>query len=1696
MSNNPKKKKTKEIATIGAASLILGASILMNNEIKADEIDNDNTNQLDNEILNIDEQDTNTIVPNDVHIVDIQEFKDYGQKGKINPIEVRGHNDFDEHMRQFVHGGMDLKETKWSNYPSVVKIRIMNNDDTKWISSGSGVFIGSKSILSAGHLFKNDNGTWKIKPGDKIYYSFDSSSKNGGWDKPTTGVEYHVVVPENINDLLPDLTTNDKGETVYSSVIKDIAMIKVPVPIQLLYKGADFAEIGGMKDVKVGDITSIIGYPAPDSREKKERILKQPIRGVLYESSGKVKGIKSDDKREYPNDVPDGVGRWIDSWNTLSHKWSHLFLNQDTSGGSSGAGVFNSEGKIIGVLTGSLGEYGEFDWNMATMINNELLKNIDKFSDKTIGWYEYKGNKYFFDENQRLIKDQKKLINGNYYLFNEEGVMIKDLGKPVEANLYVNYLDTEGNTIKGTSRLLTNVPEGLEYKFSPIEIPGYEYVGLGDKSEPLSGNVKNGNFGIRLIYKQIKRDIKILAQDENGNKLNVNPKNNLGWTNVPEGQHYNIDPENLIVTDDNGEEYYFKESLNPLNSIVTSNKDTSGKIVETANTVTMIYEKRYEKSEEIKEITPEKTYLDTDKLLKGEELIKLKGHPGKESVITTYDKKTKTSLITETKTILKATKEIILRGTSDPIKIPIETTYINDNSLLEGEETIEKQGEEGLKHPNGKIIKEMSEKIIHKGTGKATEINFETIYQDSNEILEGDEDIIVEKGEKGLLHPNGKDIIKPAKRRVIKRGIGKAITIPKGEPEIEYDSSLDEGYEELIKKGEDGLKKPNGEIIKNPIKDIIKKGSKKIHKGEPENINPKETKQIILYVDENTNEVLIDSSTLDYNLPKKPPVFLNDKEYIYTNKQENKDGITKIFYKRNKPIESKLNETLIDDKPELEIPNEALKPEIYEKEEKHIIVYTDLDGNVLDDNTNKELPKQAPKTIKKGKFIYTGKSVIENGVTKHIYKNIINNHKTSEKENNNTNNYKSEKGTPEIIAKESKKISLLVDENENILDDLPENFTGIVPKYLENNKYVFTGKVDKENEIYKYIYQKLDEEVKNLILDKPELEIPTEALKPEIHEKEEKHIIVYTDLDGNVLDDNINKELPNENPKFIKNENYIYTGESKIEDGITKYIYEKVKFEKAEVEITEKPELEVPTEALKPEIHGKEEKHIIVYTDLDGNVLDDNTNKELLNENPKFIQNANYVYTGESKIEDGITKYIYEKVQFEKGESEITNKPELEIPTEVLNPEIHEKEEKHIIVYTDLDGNILEEYLNEESENEIPNKILNDSYIYTGLTSENDGIKKYIYDKIISNKPDETLIEEKPELEIPIEVLKPDIQPEKEEKHIIVYIDLDGNVLENNINKEFLSEVPKFIQNEKYVYTGLMYLEDGITKYVFDKVLTNKSSDTLTEEKPELEIPIEALKPETQPEKEPLKLSIFKLNDGSVIDTINSELLVNKKIEELKNEGLSLTKEPELINGITTYYFEKTDNLIQNKENGKEEIKNESKLSPETEFNKNIIVDNKVIKEDKTFINDNNKDFESTNNINKEKLQSDTDFQNNKDEKRKELNYFKNSEDVFSPTQDIYPEDNIRNIFSESETDKIINYLENSIKKDKLKENSNDISTEEKNKQEEIKKNETRAAAAITAVSTAVGTVGGGAYLTSNPDKFKYLKKLLKKIIK
>ena len=724
----------------------------------------------------------------------------------------------------------------------------------------------------------------------------------------------------------------------------------------------------------------------------------------------------------------------------------------------------------------------------------------------------------------------------------------------------------------------------------------------------------------------------------------------------------------------------------------------------------------------------------------------------------------------------------------------------------------------------------------------------------------------------------------------------------------------------------------------------------------------------------------------------------------------------------------------IIDKPEFNLNESEIKPEIQpEKEQKNITVYVDLNGNVLDDNSNKELPENAPKFIQNEKYVYTGRTETLDGITKHIYDEV-----------------KSEKGKPETT-------------------------------------------------------------------DKPELELPEEALKPEIQpEKEQKNIVVYVDLNGNILEESNNKEVPN----FIMNGKYIYTGRTETVDGITKYIYDEVKSEKGEPEILDKPELELPEEALKPEIQAKkEQKNIIVYTDLNGNVLSDNIkNKEISDNIPNKILNDTYIYTGLTSEEDGIKKYIFDKIVFEKpSETLINDFPKLEIPEEVLKSEIQpEKEKKNITVYTDLNGNVLDDNSNKELPDKAPDFIENGKYVYTGKVEIEDGITKYIYDKVISEKGEPENID-KPELDVPIEALKPETQPEKEKKNIIIYTDLNGNILDDNSDKDLPENAPKFIQNENYIYTGKVEIENGITKYIYDKVISEKGEPEIMD-KLELELPEEALKAEIQPEKEELKISIFKMKDGTVIDTINSELLVNNKIETLKNEGYELIKEPELINGITTYYVD----LKKEKNNeDKEPSNNVSELTSIRDKEENNIKDkkdsNEELKDSSKEENHNSESEDKNNNNFSSKPESKTNNLNNKENKQEEnqntvdndnshitkneikkSSYLKSENDVFSP---IAPENKIEesNNF-ESETDKMINYLEKSINKD-LHKNENPHEDKESNKnegsaKEEKKQNEQRAAAAVAAVSTAVGTVGGGAYLASNPDKFRHIKNLLKKIIK
>ena len=65
-------------------------------------------------------------------------------------------------------------------------------------------------------------------------------------------------------------------------------------------------------------------------------------------------------------------------------------------------------------------------------------------------------------------------------------------------------------------------------------------------------------------------------------------------------------------------------------------------------------------------------------------------------------------------------------------------------------------------------------------------------------------------------------------------------------------------------------------------------------------------------------------------------------------------------------------------------------PEVHKKEIKEVIAYLDIEDNsVLDDNTTKELPKEAPNSLQNGKYVFTGKTEVVDGITKHYYRKVI-----------------------------------------------------------------------------------------------------------------------------------------------------------------------------------------------------------------------------------------------------------------------------------------------------------------------------------------------------------------------------------------------------------------------------------------------------------------------------------------------------------------------------------------------------------------------------------------------------------------------------------------------------------------------------------------------------------------------------------
>ena len=147
-------------------------------------------------------------------------------------------------------------------------------------------------------------------------------------------------------------------------------------------------------------------------------------------------------------------------------------------------------------------------------------------------------------------------------------------------------------------------------------------------------------------------------------------------------------------------------------------------------------------------------------------------------------------------------------------------------------------------------------------------------------------------------------------------------------------------------------------------------------------------------------------------------------------------------------------------------------------------------------------------------------------------------------------------------------------------------------------------------------------------------------------------------------------------------------------DGITTYVYERI-------------QSAIPNEA--PQ-ETPVQLEITRYVDGKGNEVQETTEGK---HEPPGIIGDRWQYTGQTTTADGITTYVYERIQ-----SEIPNEAPQETPVQL-----------EVTRYVDITGNEVQE--TEEGTHQ-PRYIIGDKWRYSGVTVTENGITKHVYERIQS----------------------------------------------------------------------------------------------------------------------------------------------------------------------------------------------------------------------------------------------------------------------------------------------------------------------------------------------------------------------------
>lgn len=337
------------------------------------------------------------------------------------------------------NSGRDIRETDAhasDNSGVAMTYTRFDAGSSKQTASGSGVFIAPNVMVTVAHNYLDKNretGAGFVRSGDSaqshVVMNSNSEKRNG---VPADGVDQLVEKGD-----IHYYNQNELGK----SYTNDLAIVVLPKPVEAMTRGEDSHRTLGT--AKRGDGIRLVGYPNDFSSKNLSSDARNTLKdGKLYEVRGTISELSSNGEGKY---------------------------HMSALGGFSGGPVFNDAGQLVGIHqhgtnSDAIPEDQQYGAGLFfTDAHKAWLKEmVDKYAIK--GWYVDGNDKYYYDDNHQLVKNEERTIDGARYHFDAQGRGTLISGKET-GRVALRAVDKQGNLmferVVGTGQ----VGSGFTYDF-------------------------------------------------------------------------------------------------------------------------------------------------------------------------------------------------------------------------------------------------------------------------------------------------------------------------------------------------------------------------------------------------------------------------------------------------------------------------------------------------------------------------------------------------------------------------------------------------------------------------------------------------------------------------------------------------------------------------------------------------------------------------------------------------------------------------------------------------------------------------------------------------------------------------------------------------------------------------------------------------------------------------------------------------------------------------------------------------------------------------------------------------------------------------------------------------------------------------------------------------------------------------------